>query len=172
MTAKIRIDPAVVERHVMELAQYGAHGETGIWRTVYSPEWVAAQDRVAAWYEEAGLAVRRDAVGTVWGRLEGTEPGPVVATGSHVDSQTPGGRYDGALGVIAGLVALRTLRERFGRPRRALEAASLCEEESRRSHATRFWGSRAITGRIGPDEPETIRGFEGETIAEAMRAVG
>src|SRR2546429_668897 len=73
MSAKIQIDPAVVERHVMELAQYGAHGETGVWRTVYSPEWVAAQDRVAAWCEEAGLQVRRDAVGNVWGRLEMSE---------------------------------------------------------------------------------------------------
>src|SRR5207302_9871289 len=106
------------------------------------------------------------------GRLEGTEPGRAIASGSHIDSQTPGGRYDGALGVIAALVALRTLRERFGRPRRTLEAASLCEEEASRFHAARFWGSRAITARIGPDEASTIRGYEGETIGEAMRGVG
>jgi allantoate deiminase len=168
----IDIDPGLVERLLLELARHGAYGETGVWRTVYSPEWVAAQDQVAAWYEEAGLEVRRDAVGTVWGRLEGTEPGPVVATGSHIDSQTPCGRYDGALGVVAGIVALRALREQFGRPRRTLEAASLCEEESSRFHATRFWGSRALLGRIGPDEPETIRSFEDESIGEAMRAVG
>lgn len=168
----IDVNASLVERHLLELARHGAHGETGVWRTAYSPEWVAAQDQVAAWFAEAGLDVRRDAVGNVWGRLAGDREGPVIASGSHIDSQTPGGRYDGALGVIGALVALRTLRERFGRPRRTLEAVSLCEEEASRFHATNFWGSRAITASIEPDEPERIRDFDGVSIAEAMRAVG
>jgi allantoate deiminase len=166
------VDAGLVERLLLELARDGAYGETGVWRTAYSPEWVAAQDRVASWMAEAALDVRRDAVGNVWGTLEGGEDGPVVATGSHVDSQTPGGRYDGALGVIAGLVALRTLRERFGTPRRTLAAVSLCEEEASRFHATNFWGSRAIVGEITPEEPDLIRDREGISIGEAMRAVG
>ena len=168
----IDLDPALVDRYLFELARHGAHGETGVWRTAYSPEWVAAQAQVSGWLEDAGLEVRRDAVGNVWGRLSGSEPGPVVATGSHVDSQNPGGRYDGALGVIAALVALRTLREQFGQPRRTLEAVSLCEEEASRFHATNFWGSRAIVGAIGPDEADRIRDFDGVTIGEAMQAVG
>ncbi len=169
---RIDVDPALVERYVLELARHGAHGETGVWRTVYSPEWVAAQDEVSGWLEQAGLEVRRDAVGNVWGRLPGTDGGPVVATGSHIDSQTPGGRYDGALGVIAAVVALRSLREQLGPPRRTLEAVSLCEEEASRFHATNFWGSRAIVGSIGPDEGDRIRDADGTTIGEAMRAVG
>ncbi|HZQ64649.1 MAG TPA: M20 family metallo-hydrolase [Gaiellaceae bacterium] len=169
---RIDVDPALVERYVLELARHGAHGETGVWRTVYSPEWVAAQDEVSGWLEQAGLEVRRDAVGNVWGRLPGTDGGPVVATGSHVDSQTPGGRYDGALGLIAAVVALRSLREQLGPPRRTLEAVSLCEEEASRFHATNFWGSRAIVGSIGPDEADRIRDADGTTIGEAMRAVG
>ena len=103
---KVDVDPALVERYLLELAQHGAYGETGVWRTAYSPEWVAAQDQVSAWLEDAGLEVRSDAVGNVWGRLAGAEGGRVVATGSHVDSQNPGGRYDGALGVIAGILAV------------------------------------------------------------------
>jgi allantoate deiminase len=166
------VDPTLVERYVLELARHGAHGETGVWRTVYSPAWVAAQDQIAAWFAEAGLEVRRDAVGNVWGRLPGSENGPVVASGSHIDSQTPGGRYDGALGVLAALVALRTLRERFGEPRRTLEAVSLCEEESSRFHATNFWGSRAITGSIAEGEADAILDADGTSIADAMRAVG
>jgi allantoate deiminase len=168
----IDIDAGLVERLLLELARDGAFGETGVWRTAYSPEWVAAQDRVAGWMADAGLEVRRDAVGNVWGRLAGSEDGPVIATGSHVDSQTPGGRYDGALGVIAAVVALRTLRERFGTPRHTLEAVSLCEEEASRFHATNFWGSRAIVGAISPDEPDLIRDREGISIGEAMQAVG
>jgi allantoate deiminase len=169
---KVDVDPALVERYLLELAQHGAYGETGVWRTAYSPEWVAAQDQVGRWLEDAGLEVRSDAVGNVWGRLAGSEPGPVVATGSHVDSQNPGGRYDGALGVIAGIVALRSLREQFGQPRRTLEAVSLCEEEASRFHATNFWGSRAIIGAIGPEEADRIRGYDDVTIGDAMRAVG
>src|SRR6185436_16518905 len=121
----IDVDAGLVERLLLELARHGAYGETGVWRTVYSPEWVAAQDEVAAWMSEGGLAVRRDAVGNVWGRLESERATPVIATGSHIDSQTPGGRFDGALGVISALVAARTLREHYGRPRRTIEAVSL-----------------------------------------------
>jgi len=168
----IDVDAGLVERLILELARHGAYGETGVWRTAYSPEWVAAQDQVAAWFGEAGLEARRDAVGNVWGTLAGSEGGPVIATGSHIDSQTPGGRYDGALGVIAGLVALRTLREQFGTPRRTLEAVSLCEEEASRFHATNFWGSRAIVGEIAPGEPDQIRDRDGMSIGEAMREVG
>jgi allantoate deiminase len=168
----IDIDGSLVERYLLDLARHGAFEQTGVWRTAYSPEWVAAQEQVAAWFAEAGLEVRRDAVGNVWGRLAGDQERPVIASGSHIDSQTPGGRYDGALGVISALVALRTLRELFGPPRRTIEAVSLCEEEASRFHAANLWGSRAITGSIEPDEPERIRDFEGVSIAEAMRTVG
>ena len=168
----IDIDGGLLERHLLDLSRHGAHSETGVWREAYSPAWVAAQEQVAIWFAEAGLEVRRDAVGNVWGRLAGNEQRPVIASGSHIDSQTPGGRYDGALGVVAALVALRTLRERFGRPRLTIEAVSLCEEEASRFHAANFWGSRAICGSIEPDEPEGVRDFDGVSIAEAMRAVG
>src|SRR5262249_15424776 len=103
----------LVARCLQELAQIGAHGETGVWRT--------AEDLVAGWSAEAGIEPREDAVGNVWGRLPGTDGGPVIASGSHIDSQTPGGRFDGALGVVAALVTLRTLRELHGQPRRTLE---------------------------------------------------
>jgi allantoate deiminase len=169
---RVDVDAGLVERLLLELARHGTYGETGVWRTVYSPEWVAAQDQVADWLAEAGFEVRRDGVGSVWGKLAGSEAGPAIATGSHVDSQTPGGRYDGALGVIGGLVALRTLREQFGTPRRTLEAVSLCEEEASRFHATNFWGSRAIVGAISPDEPDRIRDRDGMSIGDAMRGVG
>ncbi len=172
MAAGIRVDSVLVERAVLELAMEGAHGETGVWRTVYSPEWVAAADRYTAWCEEAGLRVHRDAVGNVWGRLDGTDGGKAIVSGSHLDSQRPGGRYDGALGAIAALVAIRTLKERFGPPKRPLEAVALCEEEGSRFPSANFWGSRAITGAIAPDDPETTHGYDGESIAEAMREVG
>ncbi len=167
----VRVEPRLVERWLAELARHGAHGETGVWRPVYSPAWAAAQATIAGWFAESGLAVRRDAVGNVWGRLEGRTGGPAIATGSHVDSQLPGGRFDGALGVVGGLVALRTLAERYGPPRRPLEVVAFCEEEASRFPTANFWGSRAVIGRIDSEEPERTLGFDGAPIAAAMREV-
>ena len=52
---RIQIDPDLVERCIMQLAQFGAHGETGVWRTVYDPHWVAAAGQYAVWRQDAGL---------------------------------------------------------------------------------------------------------------------
>jgi allantoate deiminase len=169
---RICVDPNLVERFIMGMAQFGAYGETGVWRTVYDPAWVAATDQYAAWCEESGLETWRDAVGNVWGRLEGSEAGPSIVSGSHIDSQKPGGRYDGILGALAALIALRTLKEQFGQPKRTLEALAFCEEEASRFASAQFWGSRAITGAISPEDPEQTRGFVDESIGDAMRAIG
>jgi allantoate deiminase len=171
-STRVRVDPELVERYIMAMAQYGKHGETGVWRTVYDPHWVAAADQYAAWCEESGLETSRDAVGNVWGKLAGSEGGKSIVSGSHIDSQKPGGRYDGILGALSALIALRTLKEQFGQPKRTLEALAFCEEEASRFASARFWGSRAITGAIGPDDPETTRGFVDESIGDAMRAIG
>jgi allantoate deiminase len=151
----IDVDHGLVERLLLELARHGGYGETGVWRTAYSPEWVAAQDQVAAWFAEAGLEVRRDAVGSVRERLAGSERGSVIATGSHIDSQTPGGRYDGALGVVARLFALRTLREQFGSQDRenrdGVRAQQGRPQPRRRSSlrwTTRVTAIRVLTGAL------------------------
>lgn len=172
MTAEIQIDAANIDRYITDLAGFGAYGETGVWRTVYSPEWVAAQGQIASWCAEIGLEVRQDAVGNVWGKLAGSEPGKSIVSGSHIDSQRPGGRFDGALGVISALAAIRVLKEQFGTPKRTLEVVSLCEEEASRFPASNFLGSRAITGAITPEDAETMMGYDGETMADAMRDVG
>ena len=172
MASAFTFDPREVEGYLLALAQDGACGATGVCRPVYSPAWVAAQQRLAGWAAAAGLSVRQDAVGNVWARLAGTAGGPVIATGSHLDSQLPGGRYDGVFGALGGVLALARLRARFGPPKRTLEAVALCEEEGSRFPAANWWGSRAITGVIAPEEVETVTAASGETIGQAMRAVG
>lgn len=167
----VRIDAVRLENWLTQFATFGAHGETGVWRTLYSPEWVAAADQYADWAREAGLDVHRDAVGNIWARLEGREGGTSIVTGSHIDTVTPGGRFDGALGTIGGLIAVASLMKQHGRPRRTLEAVALCEEESSRFRAN-FWGSRAIVGGISSGDPDSILGFDGVTLADAMRTVG
>ena len=169
---QIKIDPVQVERYIEALAKFGAHGETGVWRTVYSPEWVGATRQFAAWCEEAGLAVRHDAVGNVWGVHRGIAGGKSIVSGSHIDTQRPGGRYDGALGLLAALIAIKALKEQFGRPKRTLECVAFCEEESSRFPTTNFWGSSAVTGNIAPGVADAMKGYADETMAEAMTAVG
>ena len=171
-TTAIEISAASVDECVRGLGQHGAYGETGVWRTVYSPEWQAAQNEVARWCAEAGFTVSYDAVGNLSARLEGTEGGKAIVTGSHIDSQIPGGRYDGALGVIAGYLAMRELSERYGRPRRTLELLSICEEEGSRYPKSSFWGTRAVTGDIAPEELESQRDADGVAIGDAMRTAG
>jgi allantoate deiminase len=166
------IDPALVEQRILALAQHGAYGETGVWRTVYSPEWVGATDLYAQWCREAGLTVARDPVGNVWGRLQGSGGGAAIVSGSHIDTQRPGGRYDGALGAIAALVAIGALAARFGQPRRSLEAVALCEEEGSRFPTANFWGSRAITGGIASTDADKTVSYDDQTMSDAMRAVG
>jgi len=125
----------------------------------------------SAWCREAGLLTRRDAVGNVWGRIEGSRGGRAIATGSHIDTVRGGGPLDGGLGVVAGIEAVASLGERFGRPNRILECVAICEEEGSR-FSTNFWGARAIADRLEPAEATKVRDADGVTLADAMQSVG
>jgi allantoate deiminase len=172
VSTEIHIDKGLVETFILEMARIGQHSGTGVWRTVYTPEWVAANALFAKWSREAGLEVTRDAVGNFWASHLGSQAGPSIVSGSHIDSQRPGGRYDGTLGILAALIAIKALKEQFGQPKKTLEAVSLCEEEASRFPSANFWGSRGITGKIRADEPNEIKDFDGKSIADAMRDVG
>jgi allantoate deiminase len=171
----VRIDEALLRRFLDELYAVGAEPGGGAYRPLYGNAWAVACKLVEGWMKDAGLAVRRDAVGNLWGRLEGIEDtegnGSAVVTGSHIDTVRHGGRLDGALGIAAGLTALRATVEIRGKPKRPLELLVVCEEEGSR-FATNFWGSRAIIGAIGPDEADTVKDAEGVTLARAMRDRG
>src|SRR5690606_5900581 len=101
MTAQHWIDPAEVERILFDLATFGQAGETGVDRPVYSLPWRQAQAWLADAFAAAGLTVEHAAAGNVWGVFPGqSDPGTgVIVTGSHVATQRPGGRFDGALGI-------------------------------------------------------------------------
>jgi len=161
----LRIDSDSLARHVESLGAIGAQASGGILRPVYSLAWRDATAQVAEWMSNAGLDVYRDAVGNVFGRLAGSSD-VTILTGSHIDTVPGGGRYDGALGILAGIEALRVLRE-CGRPKQSIEVVALCEEEHSR-YDTGFWGSRAILGLIDPQEPDNLRDQQGVPIGEAM----
>src|SRR5207248_10380473 len=133
---------------IEQLGEIGKHPEAGLFRTLYSQSWAQAMQLVEGWLREAGLATRRDAVGNLFGRLEGRHPERVVMSGSHIDTVTQGGKDDGALGIHAALAAVQALERAFGTPRNPLEVAVICEEEGSR-FSNNFWGSRAMCAEIG-----------------------
>lgn len=171
VAGSVAIDERRLVSRLSELARLGALPEGGCYRPLYGTAWVAATELVAQWMREAGLLVRRDAVGNVWGRVEGKRAGRVIATGSHIDTVRGGGPLDGALGVVGGIEAVAAVTAVHGRPQRILEAVAICEEEGSR-FATSFWGARAIAGRIEPDEAAHVRDGAGVPLAEAMRHLG
>ena len=167
------VDPALLERRLDELYTIGAQPDGGAYRGLYDDAWAAAVERVERWLKNAGLKTRRDAVGNLWGRVDGTDQGKSIVTGSHIDTVRRGGRLDGGLGIVAGLTAVETLLKTRGKPRRTLEVVAICEEEGSR-FATNFWGSRAITGGIDAVDPEIAaamreRGLDPRLIATAAR---
>lgn len=154
-----------------ELAAFSAPG-SGVTRLLYTPEWSSARQFLCERMAEAGLAVRTDRVGNVFGRLSGSrQDDKVILTGSHIDTVISGGKYDGAYGVAAAVTALKVLRERYGRPLRNLEAVSFCEEEGSRFPLT-FWGSGNVTGLYNGSEAEACADAEGITLQAAMEACG
>ena len=151
------------------LGQFGEQPGGGIIRHVYDDAWIAARLALIGAMREAGLEVREDAVGNVFGRIDGESPRTIM-TGSHFDTVVLGGRYDGALGVLSAFAAVRALKV-LGKPRRSLEVAALCEEEDSRFHAN-FWGTRGILGLIDESEISDLVDINGITIADAMRQAG
>ena len=167
------IDRALLEHRLDELYAIGAQPDGGTYRGLYDDAWATAVERVERWLKDAGLKTRRDAVGNLWGRVEGTDKGKSIVTGSHIDTVRRGGRLDGALGIVAGLTAVESLLKEKGKPRRTLEVVAICEEEGSR-FKTNFWGSRAITGSIDQVDPEIAaamreRGLDPARVATAAR---
>jgi len=94
-----------------DLAQIGSLGNGGICRLAFSQEDMQGRELVRRWMLQAGLEVRFDAAGNMIGRLPGKLDRPAIATGSHIDTVPCGGKFDGNLGVLAGIEVARTLTE-------------------------------------------------------------
>ncbi len=154
------------------LAEFGRTPEGGVTRITFSPEYQQALDVVAGWMREAGLSPRVDAVGNLIGRREGMQPGlPAIALGSHIDTVINGGRYDGALGVLAAIEVAQTLTEEGRLTRHPLEVISFMEEEGTR-WGTNMLDSRFMVGRITPEYMRKRTDRQGVTIAQGMAAAG
>jgi acetylornithine deacetylase/succinyl-diaminopimelate desuccinylase-like protein len=153
---------------------YAIGGGPGANRIGYSAEEDAAHELAEGWLREAGLEVEVDESGNLIGRLVGEDPElPQVWTGSHLDSVPHGGRYDGALGVVAAIEAL----ERLGRRPRSLAVVAFRDEErgcagSRgRCAGGELPGTRTVEGRAGHAGTTPMLGRQDALVAAAEEIV-
>lgn len=161
-----------LREQIEELATYNDDPAAGgITREVYTPTYACALEWVAQRMRDAGLETRLDAFGNLWGRWTGGEPdAPRVITGSHVDTTLNAGRYDGVVGVLGAIDAVRRLRDAGFAPRRGIEVIAFAGEEPR--FGTGCIGSRAVVGQLGPGDLQRLRDRDGVSLAEALDAAG
>ncbi|WP_252505119.1 allantoate deiminase [Sporosarcina sp. Marseille-Q4943] len=153
------------------LAGFGKDSEGGVSRLLYTKEWVEGQHALKEWMESEGLEARFDEIGNLFGTIKGKNTNETVLTGSHVDTVKNGGRFDGAYGIVAGIIALKYLKKHFGEPVRNIEVVSMAEEEGSRFPYS-FWGSKNIVGLAKRADVETIKDFDGVPFVEAMKEAG
>jgi beta-ureidopropionase / N-carbamoyl-L-amino-acid hydrolase len=151
---------------IFELAEIGQLANGGVCRLAFSDEDVRARQQVQTWMEEAGMTVRIDAAGNMIGRYPGRNPSArALATGSHMDTVPVGGRYDGCLGVLAGIEVVRVLRENDLHLDHPVEVIVFTDEE--RS----VIGSKAMAGEVSQPAEHYCR-LDGTPIQPCLEKVG
>jgi hydantoinase/carbamoylase family amidase len=147
------------------------HEGAGLIREVYTPEYAQAVRFVSDRMEEVGLEVREDSVGNLFGLWRGSSADLArVLTGSHFDTTLNAGKYDGVLGVLGAIEAIRQLRADGFSPTRSIEVVGFAGEEPR--FGAGCIGSRAMVGTLSREDLDRMTDRSGVTVAEAMRASG
>ncbi|HEU4742593.1 MAG TPA: M20 family metallo-hydrolase [Meiothermus sp.] len=154
------------------LATFSDAPAPAVTRVLYTPTDLAARAYLKSLCAEAALEVREDALGNLFARWVGLEPGlPAVGTGSHTDAIPFAGAYDGVVGVLGGLEAIRALQAAGLRPRRSIELLMFTSEEP-----TRFGigclGSRALSGAWTAERLARLEDSEGKSLDEARAEAG
>ncbi|MDO9710644.1 Zn-dependent hydrolase [Paracraurococcus lichenis] len=167
-----RIDGKRLWDSLMSMAEIGATPKGGVKRLTLTEVDRQGRDRFRGWCEALGLTVRVDAIGNMFARREGRDPARLpVLLGSHLDSQPSGGKFDGALGVIAGLEVMRTLNDLGITTEAPIELVNWTDEEgSRFGHS--LMGSGAWAGVYPLDKVYGLQDVEGVTVDQALTAIG
>ncbi len=169
-TTSLRINASRLGERLHELGQVGSTSD-GICRLALSAEDSAGRDLVLRWMRELGLVVSIDAIGNVVGVRPGTEGGPPVMTGSHIDTVRTGGLYDGNLGVLAGLEVVQTLNDVGLQTRRPLAVAFFTNEEGARFNPD-MMGSLVYVGGMAVDAALSTVGIDGVSVGECLERIG
>lgn len=155
-----------LSRSLDDLAQIGKLENGGVCRLAFSDEDVLARQQIQTWMQEAGMTVRIDAAGNIIGRYAGQYEGlPAFATGSHIDTVPVAGRFDGCLGVLAGIEVVRTLNENSIRLNHSLEVIVFTDEE--RS----VLGCKGMAGEVVEDPAYYVR-LDGTPIQPCLEKIG
>ncbi|MBM3557141.1 MAG: Zn-dependent hydrolase [Alphaproteobacteria bacterium] len=171
MRRNLTIDVDRLIGRIEALARVGAIPGGGAARLALTDDDKASRDLVVAWMREAGLAIGVDAVGNVVGLRPGDEDLAPVMIGSHIDTVKTGGRYDGNLGVLAGLEVCRVLDDAGLRTRRPLAVAFFTNEEGAR-FAPDMLGSLVYVGGMNVDEALATRAIDGAVFGEELARIG
>ncbi len=168
----LKIDGARLWSLLMEMAEFGDTGDGGVGRLALSAEDGLCRDRFRTHCEAAGLTVSIDEIGNMFARRPGTDPArrPVLI-GSHLDSQPTGGKFDGALGVLAGLEVMRTLHERGIETAAPIELINWTDEEGSR-FGRGIIGSAVWAGITPLAEALALADPNGITMGAALDAIG
>lgn len=172
MSSNLRIDIDRLQERLAELAEIGGiAGTEGCARLALTDEDRMGRDLVITWMRDLGLEVTIDVLGNAVGIMAGQVDGPPVMCGSHIDTVRTGGRYDGNLGVLAGLEIIETLRGAGVTPKRALAVAFFTNEEGAR-FSPDMLGSLAYVGGIPVEEALAIVGIDETTVGEELARIG
>ncbi|MFF7129815.1 hydantoinase/carbamoylase family amidase [Streptomyces sp. NPDC008240] len=173
----ISVDAGRLWQSLMDLAEIGAYddertGLRGVNRLALTDADAVGRRQVITWMEQAGLAVRVDRMGNIYGRREGTDPAAApVLTGSHIDSVATAGAFDGCLGVLGGIEVVRTLNERGITTRRPIEVGVFTEEEGVR-FGTDMLGSAVAAGRLTLEYAHALTDRDGRTLGGELARTG
>lgn len=170
MATNLRVNINRLLGRLEALAQVGAIEGGGVCRLALSDEDKAGRDLVVGWMRDAGLNVSVDQVGNVVGVRPGRVDGPPVMTGSHIDTVRTGGRYDGNLGVLAGLEVVETLDDAGVTTENPLAVAFFTNEEGAR-FAPDMMGSLVYVGGLSVDDALSTKGIDGPSVGECLQEI-
>ncbi|RSK52675.1 Zn-dependent hydrolase [Bacillus canaveralius] len=166
------IDPEELAGKLSILAGIGTTVEGGITRFPYTDEEKSAKEIFKSWMEEIGLIVREDSLGNIFGVLEGEDPSlPIVLTGSHLDSVPNGGAFDGPLGCLSSLLAMKAITETGTKPKRSIELVVFVDEEGAR-FGNGLFGSRVMMGEVTASDLKYFKDDQGNLLYDEMKKAG
>ena len=168
----LKVDGERLWQSLMDLARIGATPKGGVKRLTLTDLDRQGRDRFVEWCKAAGMTVRFDAIGNIFARRPGADNSlPPVMTGSHLDTQPSGGKFDGAYGVLAGLEVVRRLNELGIQTRAPIEVACWTNEEGSRFVPT-MMGSGVFASIYSAEQMHAQKDVDGVSVGDALREIG
>jgi beta-ureidopropionase / N-carbamoyl-L-amino-acid hydrolase len=168
---KMMIGSERLKKTLEQFANFGRTENNGVTRLALSEEDRLARDYFCSCCKELGMAVKIDDLGNIYATLTGTENKLPVVVGSHLDSVKKGGRFDGVLGVVAGLEVARCLVENNIKPRIPLMITNITNEEGARFEPS-MMASGVLSGKFDKETMLKKQDIDGITFEEALDSIG